>query len=218
MKNILGLVLLVLFTHSAYAAVNVGSVDYSCQSNRSVKVSYYFNKQGLPTKAVAVINGSKRVMPINLSRSNHVDTIFGKEGQYVLSANYIDSKNYQKSSILVTSPKNEILFKNCFVTKNKETSVTSGKVHYACQSGKSIDVIYSFNRQGLPTRAKAIIQGKQRTMPINLSRSNHVDTIFGKEGQYVLSANYIDSKNYRRSSILVTSPKNEILFKNCFAR
>ncbi len=216
MKNILGLMLLLLFSHSAYAVV--GSVDYACQSNRSVKVSYHFNEQGLPTKAVAVINGAKRVMPINLSRSNHVDTIFGEEGQYVLSANYIDSRNYRRSSILVTSPKNEILFKNCFAVKNEEAGVTSGKVHYACQSGKSIDVIYFFNVQGLPTRAKAMIQGKQRVMPINLSRSNHVDTIFGEEGQYVLSANYIDSKNYRRSSILVTSPKNEILFKNCFAR
>ncbi len=213
MKKILGLMLLVLFTNSAYAAV--GSVDYACQSHRSIGVSYHFNEQGLPTKAVAVIDGAERVMPINLSRSNHIDTIFGEEGQYVLSANYIDIKNFRSSSILLTSPDNKILFKNCFPVKKE---VTSGKVHYACQSNKSIDVTYFFNVQGLPTRAKAMIQGKQRVMPINLRRSNHVDTIFGKEGQYVLSANYIDNRNYRRSSILVTSPKNEILFKNCFVK
>ncbi|PID48581.1 MAG: hypothetical protein CR991_11090 [Proteobacteria bacterium] len=224
MKNILSLLLLLLFAHNVHASV--GSVNYICQSNRSIEVSYYFNEQGLPTKATAVINGSKRVMPINLSRSNNVDTVFGEEGQYVLAANYIDISNFKSSSILLTSPRNEILFKNCFAAKNKPaapqkgktSNMTSGRVHYACQSGKFINVTYLFNVQGLPTKAIAVINGSKRIMPINLSRSNNVDTVFGEEGQYVLGANYIDRNNYRRSSILVTSPKNEILFKNCYAK
>ncbi len=219
MKKILSLMLLSLLAHNVYATDN--SMNYVCQNNRSVKVNYYFNEQGLPTQATAIIDGVTRVMPINLGLSDNTATVFGQEGQYVLSAGYLDSSNFQSSQMLLTSPDNEILFKNCSVKntapakKNKEVS---GKVHYACQSGKSVDVTYSFNAQGLPSKATANIGGKQRHMPINLSLSDHTGTTFGEEGQYMLSANYIDSQNYRRSSILVTSPENEILFKNCDAK
>ncbi len=218
MKKMLSLVLLSLFAHNVYA--DDGSVNYVCQSNRSVKISYHFNEQGLPTQASAVINGIKRVLPINLSLSDHTATVFGQEGQYVLSAGYLDSSNFQSSQMLLTSPDNEILFKNCSAKNTapaKKSKDVSGKVHYVCQSGKSVDVVYLFNAQGLPTKATANIGGQQRQMPVNLRLSDHTATTFGQAGQYVLAANYIDSQNYRQSSILVTSPKNEILFKNCDA-
>ncbi len=226
-KMILCSLLPVLFACQTLNA-SEGTVEYACQSNKSLKVTYRFNAQGLPTQAKTFVNGKQRVLPINLGRSNNVDTIFGKEGTYVLATGYLDNKNYKKSSVLLTSPKNQILFKNCFAAqsntlkKGKKKSAQKpakiGKVHYACQSGKSINVTYHFNTQGLPTLAKAYIRGHHREMPINLARSNHVDTIFGRQGGYVLSSGYLDSKNYKKSSMLLTSPTNEILFKNCSAK
>ncbi len=217
------LISLCLSTQVAHAME--ANVEYDCQSNRSIKVTYQFNDVGLPTSAKAVIGGRTRYMPINLSRSNNVDTIFGKEKQYVLSTGYLDSKNFKKSSILVTAPDNKILFKNCMAKKTKVSktkkakqksfNTSVGKVRYTCQSGKSLQVHYSFNSVGLPTSAQAFINGRTRYMPINLARSNNVDTIFGKEGQYVLASGYLDSKNFRKSQMLLTSPNNEILFKNC---
>ncbi len=227
MKKIIAYSLFAFCLSTPIAHAMQASVQYDCQSGKSVKVTYQFNKQGLPTSAQAVINGRTQYMPINLSRSDSVSSVFGKDNQYVLSSGYLDSKNYKKSSILLTSPSNKILFKNCSARKSstltkrnkaKSFNTSVGKVRYACQSGKSVQVHYSFNDVGLPTSAKAYINGRIRYMPINLSRSDSVSTVFGNEGQYVLSSGYLTKKNYKKSSMLLTSPNNEILFKNCTGR
>ncbi len=224
MKKIIAYSLFAFCLSTPIAHAMQASVQYDCQSGKSVKVTYQFNKQGLPTSAQAVINGRTQYMPINLSRSDSVSTVFGKDNQYVLSSGYLDSKNYKKSSILLTSPSNKILFKNCSarsstnVTKSpkvKSFNTSVGKVRYQCQSGKSLLVHYNFNAEGLPTSAKAYINGGVRYMPVNLSRSDNSGTVFGKDGQYVLSSGYLTNKNYKKSSMLLTSPNNEILFKNC---
>ncbi len=227
MKKIFFCSLIALGLSTQVAHAMQAEVQYDCQSNKSVKVTYQFNKQGLPMSAQAFVDGRIRYMPINLNRSDNVDTIFGKEKQYVLSTGYLDSKNFKKSSILLTSPSNKILFKNCSAKtstvskKSKEqlppAKTSVNKVHYNCQSGKSFQVYYNFNSQGLPTSAQAYVNGHVRHMPLNLSRSNNVDTIFGKEGQYVLASGYLNKKNFRKSSVLLTSPNNKILFKNCKA-
>ncbi len=224
MKKIVACSLFAFCLSTPIAHAMQASVQYDCQSNKSVKVTYQFNKQGLPTSAKAVVDGRLRHMPINLSRSSNVDTVFGKDNQYVLSSGYLDSNNYKKSSILLTSPSNKILFKNCSARKTtvlerrnkpKSFNTSVGKVRYQCQSGKSLQVHYSFNSVGLPTSAKAYVNGRVRYMPINLSRSDSVGTVFGKEGQYVLSSGYLTKKNFKKSSMLLTSPNNKILFKNC---
>ncbi len=224
MKKIIAYSLFAFCLSTQVAHATQASVQYDCQSNKSVKVTYQFNKQGLPTSAKAMIDGRVHHMPINLSRSDNSGTVFGKDNQYVLSSGYLDSKNYKKSNILLTSPSNKILFKNCSAkksttltkpTKEKSFNTSVGKVRYACQGGKSVQVHYSFNDVGLPTSAKAYINGNVRYMPINLSRSDSVSTVFGKEGQYVLSSGYLTKKNYKKSSMLLTAPNNEILFKNC---
>ena len=92
----------------------------------------------------------------------------------------------------------------------------TAKVAYSCQQGKKITVKYGFNKQNLPTYASAKIGNKTRTMPINLSRSNDVDTIFGRENSYSLSTSYTDFKNVRKNPMLITAPDNEIVFKDCF--
>ncbi|MFC5920749.1 adhesin [Neisseria weixii] len=93
--------------------VSKKTVTYSCQQGRTLKVTYGFNKQGLPTYAAASLNGRKRVLPINLARSDIAGTMFGKENGYVVSTGYLDSKNYRTSSAMVTSPNNQILYKGC---------------------------------------------------------------------------------------------------------
>ncbi|MBS9779574.1 MAG: hypothetical protein KGV51_03005 [Moraxellaceae bacterium] len=224
MKKIVVCSLIALGLSTQVAHAMQASVQYDCQSNKSVKVTYQFNQQGLPTSAQAVVNGRNHYMPINLGRSDNTGTVFGRDGQYVLSSGYLDSKNYKKSSILLTSPSNKILFKNCSARKstvlNRQSKLKSyntsvGKVRYQCQSGKSLQVHYSFNNVGLPTSAKAYVNGRVRYMPINLSRSDNSGTVFGKNGQYVLSSGYLTKKNFKKSSMLLTSPNNEILFKNC---
>lgn len=101
--------------------------------------------------------------------------------------------------------------------KNINATVSSKSVNYTCQSGKSVRVTYGFNRQGLPTYASSYIAGKSRYMPINLDRSDNVDTVFGKESAYTLSSDNMNSRNYRNASIMVTAPTQEILFKDCRA-
>ncbi len=227
MKKIIAYSLFAFCLSTPVAHAMQANVQYDCQNGKSVKVTYQFNKQGIPTSAKAYVNGGVRHMPINLSRSDSVSTVFGKDNQYVLSSGYLDSKNYKKSSMLLTSPSNKILFKNCSARKSstlakrsqpKSFNTSIGKVRYACQSGKSVQVHYSFNDVGLPTSAKAYIDGRVRYMPINLSRSDSVSTVFGKEGQYVLSSGYLTKKNYKKSSMLLTAPDNKILFKNCTGR
>ncbi len=227
MKKIIFYSLVSLFfsTQAAQAAQTQGSVNYACQSGKSVKVTYRFNEVGLPTSAKAYINGRMRHMPINLSLSNNTGTTFGEEGEYVLAASYLDNKNFRQSHMLLTSPNNRILFKNCSATrkaprpaKQHVAKTSVGKVRYACQGGKSLKVTYRFNEVGLPTSAKAYINGRTRHMPINLSRSDNTGTTFGKDGQYVLAASYLDNTNFKKSHMLLTSPSNKILFKNCQAR
>lgn len=97
-------------------------------------------------------------------------------------------------------------------------TVSRKAVSYSCQSGKKVKVTYGFNRQGLPTYAQAFANGKTRYMPINLSRSDNVDTVFGDENSFSLAASYMDRKNYHRRSVMITAPDGEIVFKNCSPR
>lgn len=90
-------------------------------------------------------------------------------------------------------------------------------VNYSCQSGKKVTVTYGFNKQGMPTYAQATLNGKSRFMPINLNRSDSVDTVFGDENNFSLSTSAMNKNNYRKISVSIMSPASEILFKNCKA-
>lgn len=96
-------------------------------------------------------------------------------------------------------------------------TVAKKSVNYTCLNRKTITVTYGFNQAGLPTYAKAVLNGKIRTMPINLTRTDNVDTVFGAENRYSLMADPI-TRNHYKSSINIQSPNNEILFKGCDAR
>lgn len=97
-------------------------------------------------------------------------------------------------------------------------TISKKSVSYQCDAKKTLKVVYGFNKQGLPTFAQASLYGKKRFMPINLNRSDNVDLIFGDENNFSLSTASFDRTNYRTKPILVTSPSNEIVFKNCMPK
>ncbi len=92
---------------------------------------------------------------------------------------------------------------------------TGGTVSYRCQQGKNLSVRYSFNAQGIPTQARAMLNGQDRKMAYNLDRSDNVDTFFNDRNGYRLDSSYMDSKNYRTQQIIVTGPDDQILYKGC---
>ena len=96
-----------------------------------------------------------------------------------------------------------------------DSTVMTRTVKYSCDHKKQVKVTYGFNEQGLPTYAQFKSGGKQRFIPINLSRSDNVDTIFGDENNFSLSANAFDNKTYRSKNMMIMTPASEIIYKNC---
>ena len=101
-------------------AVKVRQVNYTCQSNKKLSVTYGFNKQNLPTYAQAYLNGKDRFLPINLGRSDTVDTVFGDEENFSIMSNAMRLNNYHKSSINVQNASSEILYNGCDVKSVKK--------------------------------------------------------------------------------------------------
>lgn len=101
--------------------VNKRQVTYQCQSGKSVKVTYGFNKQNLPTYAEANLNGKTRFMPINLAHSNSSNIRFGDDNNFSLGASAFNLSNYHKVSVdTIQSPASDILFKSCNVKSVKK--------------------------------------------------------------------------------------------------
>lgn len=122
-----------LFTGTAYAeelmdareadatAVKTRQVTYQCQGKNTVKVTYGFNQQNLPTYAQATLNGKSRFMPINLAHSDSVSTRFGDDNNFSLGASAFNLSNYHKVSVdTIQSPASDILFKSCNVKSVKK--------------------------------------------------------------------------------------------------
>lgn len=99
-----------------------------------------------------------------------------------------------------------------------DTVVRKSTVSYQCEQGKKLKVNYGFNKQNLPVYASAYMNGKTRYMPLNLERSDNVDTVFGDEDNFKLSTDYMDRANHRKKTVMITSPGQSILFKNCTPR
>lgn len=101
-------------------AVKHRQVNYTCQNNKKVSVTYGFNKQNLPTFAEANLNGKKRFLPINLGRSDDVDTVFGDEENFSIMTGALRLNNYHKSSANIQNASSEILYKGCDVQSVKK--------------------------------------------------------------------------------------------------
>ncbi|MGM8909804.1 ACP-like domain-containing protein [Psychrobacter sp. 1U1] len=96
-------------------AIKHRQVNYTCQNNKKVSVTYGFNEQYLPTFAEANLNGKKRFLPINLGRSDNVGTVFGDEENFSIMTGPLRLNNYHKSSANIQNAKSEILYKGCDV-------------------------------------------------------------------------------------------------------
>lgn len=101
-----------------------------------------------------------------------------------------------------------------------DTAVKERQVSYVCSNKRSVKITYGFNEQGLPTFAEASLNGKNRFMPINLARSNNVNTNFGDENNFSLMSigSDLNLSNYHRSSVNVQDPSSQILYKLCDAK
>ena len=102
------------------SAVKHRQVNYTCQKNKKVSVTYGFNKQNLPTFAEANLNGKKRFLPINLGRSDMVDTVFGDEENFSIMTGALRLNNYHKSSANIQDASSEIIYKGCNVKSIKK--------------------------------------------------------------------------------------------------
>ncbi|WP_372829783.1 adhesin [Psychrobacter maritimus] len=102
------------------SAVKHRQVNYTCQNNKKVSVTYGFNKQNLPTFAEANLNGKKRFLPINLGRSDMVDTVFGDEENFSIMTGALRLNNYHKSSANIQDASSEIIYKGCNVKSIKK--------------------------------------------------------------------------------------------------
>jgi len=102
------------------SAVKHRQVNYTCQNKKKVSVTYGFNKQNLPTFAEANLNGKKRFLPINLGRSDMVDTVFGDEEYFSIMTGALRLNNYHKSSANIQDASSEIIYKGCNVKSIKK--------------------------------------------------------------------------------------------------
>lgn len=91
----------------------------------------------------------------------------------------------------------------------------TAKVQYICQDNKKVTVKYGFSKQNQPTYAQAFLNGKQRFMPINVTETDKSGTTFGDENNFSLYGDPMTYKNYRKATMNIQSPNNEILYKLC---
>ena len=85
------------------------SVSYSCQSNKHLVIHYGFNAAGVPVTA----NVQGRTLRYDRAASDRTSVFFKDRAGYRLGAGDLNSRNHQKSSVMLTAPNNRILFKNC---------------------------------------------------------------------------------------------------------
>lgn len=97
-----------------------------------------------------------------------------------------------------------------------ESTVAKRQVVYQCQGGKSVKVVYGFNKQNLPVYAQANLNGKSRFMPINLAHSDNVSTRFGDDNNFSLGVSAMTLSNYHKVGVdTIQSPASDILYKGC---
>lgn len=88
-------------------------------------------------------------------------------------------------------------------------------VNYTCQNDQKVSVRYGFDKNNKPTYAQANLNGKDRFMPINPSRTDETGTVFGDENNFSLMANTITPKNVKKSHMSIQDPASQIIYKDC---
>ena len=101
------------------------------------------------------------------------------------------------------------------VNANRVTKSVS--VNYQCQEG-SLNVRYGFNGAGIPVTATARVNGATRVMKYDQGRSDNVDISFKDARGYTLSGQAFELRNVRSAPVMITSPNNDMVYKDCSPR
>ena len=99
---------------AADMTVTTKTVNLRCEGGKPLKVTYGFNRQGLPTYAQAYLNGKSRFMPINLYSSNRNMTEFGDDNNFSLhTLTGAITKQRYRSTIQLQDPASQIVYNRC---------------------------------------------------------------------------------------------------------
>ncbi|MDO4625788.1 MAG: hypothetical protein Q4A81_00525 [Pasteurellaceae bacterium] len=92
----------------------------------------------------------------------------------------------------------------------------SVKVNYACEGNQNTSITYSFNKEGIPTKATTLIDGKMATLKYDLDKSDDSDTYFINKKGDMIGMNVLTRDNVRSAdAVTVTNAKNQIVRKAC---
>ena len=93
-----------------------------------------------------------------------------------------------------------ILAAICALTAAASAHAESGSVPYVCQAVK----------------AEFAVKGQRQTLAYDDAKSDHVDSFFVSAKGWRLTAPALTIKEYKKTDgIMITSPQDEILFKEC---
>lgn len=102
------------------------------------------------------------------------------------------------------------------ITAMAKPSPSTVKVHYMCEGNQHTNVTYSFNKQGIPTKATTIINGKVKTLQYDLDKSDNTDTYFKNAQGDMIGMNVLTRQNVRTAdAVTITNTNNEIVYKAC---
>ena len=92
----------------------------------------------------------------------------------------------------------------------------AGFVSYRCDGGKSLNVMYGFDRSGRAVTADVNAGGKKASLVVDKKRSDSTGTTFTNRKGYVMSAGFIDKNTHTTSEVVgVNAPNGSFLVKNC---
>lgn len=116
MKSCKSVILAVCALAAAAAAqAESGTVPYACQSGKKVSVHYVFNDDtGFPVSAEFTVEGKKQKLAYDEKTSDLEASNFVSASGWRLQAPVLIIKEYKKTDgVMITSPQDEILFKEC---------------------------------------------------------------------------------------------------------
>ena len=90
----------------------------------------------------------------------------------------------------------------------------AGFVSYRCDGGKSLNVMYGFDRSGRAVTADVNAGGKKASLVVDKKRSDSTGTTFTNRRGYVMSAGFIDKNTHTTSEVVgVNAPNGSFLVK-----
>ncbi len=92
----------------------------------------------------------------------------------------------------------------------------AGYVSYRCDSGKKLNVMYEFDRNGNAVGAAVNAAGTKANLRVDRNRSDDTGTTFRNKRGYVMSAGYISQDTHTTSEVVgLNAPGGRFIVKNC---